>query len=82
MKLRPPRKAIVKRVLAECLGLHVKDIRDESKIIDDLGADSLDSVEIVMALEDEYAFQAPDEAWEKVITVADAVNLINEKVPA
>jgi len=66
----------VKEVVAEQLNVNVDEIKEESKFVDDLGADSLDVVELVMALEEKFDIEIPDEDAEKIATVADAVKFI------
>jgi acyl carrier protein len=66
-------------ILAEQLALDKEVIKPESRIIDDLGADSLDVVEIVMEIEDEFDIRIEDEAAEKVKTVSELVELIDER---
>ena len=68
----------VKEVVAEQLGVNIDEIKEESKFAEDLGADSLDVVELVMALEEKFDIEIPDEAAEKITTVADAVKFIEE----
>ncbi|MEL7034041.1 MAG: acyl carrier protein [Cyanobacteria bacterium J06592_8] len=72
----------VKQIVTEQLGSEPSEVQLESKFIDDLGADSLDTVELVMALEEEFNIEIPDEAAEKIDTVQAAVDYINEKVGA
>ena len=67
----------VKKIVAEQLGVNEAEIKNESSFLDDLGADSLDMVELVMALEDEFETEFPDEEAEKITTVQQAVNYIN-----
>lgn len=67
----------VKKVVAEQLNINEADIKNESAFIDDLGADSLDTVELVMALEDEFGVEIPDDQQEKLRTVQDAIDFIN-----
>ena len=67
----------VKKIVAEQLGVNEADIKNESSFVDDLGADSLDTVELVMALEEEFECEIPDEEAEKITTVQQAVNYIN-----
>jgi len=67
----------VKKIVAEQLGVNEADIKLESSFVDDLGADSLDTVELVMALEDEFKCEIPDEEAEKITTVQQAVDYIN-----
>ncbi len=62
----------VKKIVAEQLGVAEADIKNESSFVDDLGADSLDTVELVMALEDEFEMEIPDEQAEKITTVQQA----------
>lgn len=68
--------AKVKEVIAEQLGVDVEEVTPEASFIDDLGADSLDTVELVMALEEEFGIEIPDEAAEKITTVNDALSYI------
>lgn len=67
----------VKKIVAEQLGVNEADIKMESSFVDDLGADSLDTVELVMALEEEFECEIPDEEAEKITTVQQAVDYIN-----
>lgn len=66
----------VKKIVAEQLGVNEADIKIESSFIDDLGADSLDTVELVMALEDEFETEIPDEEAEKITTVQQAIDYV------
>ncbi|MBR2960071.1 MAG: acyl carrier protein [Burkholderiaceae bacterium] len=66
----------VKKVVAEQLNINEADIKNESAFIDDLGADSLDTVELVMALEDEFGVEIPDDQQEKLRTVQNAIDFI------
>lgn len=66
----------VKKVVAEQLNINEADIKNESAFIDDLGADSLDTVELVMALEDEFDLEIPDDQQEKLRTVQNAIDFI------
>ncbi len=68
--------AQVKSIVADQLGIDEEEINMESAFIDDLGADSLDIVELVMALEDEFKLEIPDEDAEKIVTVENAVDYI------
>ena len=70
----------VKKIVAEQLGVAEADIKNESSFVDDLGADSLDTVELVMALEDEFEMEIPDEQAEKITTVQQAIDYINTHV--
>lgn len=69
--------ARVKKIVAEQLGVNEADIKDNSSFVEDLGADSLDTVELVMALEEEFGCEIPDEDAEKITTVQQAVDYIN-----
>jgi acyl carrier protein len=69
----------VKSIIAEQLGVKIEEVAPEASFIDDLGADSLDTVELVMALEEEFGIERPDEDAEKITTVGDAVKYIEEK---
>ncbi|PJI06620.1 MULTISPECIES: acyl carrier protein [Clostridium] len=66
----------VKSIIADQLGLDASEVKMESSFIDDLGADSLDIVELVMALEEEFDIEMPDEEAEKIKSVGDVVNYI------
>ena len=66
----------VKKIVADHLGIDEAKVTDESSFIDDLGADSLDTVELVMAFEEEFDCEIPDEAAEKIQTVKDAIDFI------
>ena len=68
----------IKALIAEQLGVDLDQVTDEASFIDDLGADSLDTVELVMALEEEYGVDIPDEDVEKVTTVKDIIAYIEE----
>ena len=67
----------VKKIVAEQLGVNEADVKSESSFVDDLGADSLDTVELVMALEEEFECEIPDEAAEKITTVQLAIDYVN-----
>jgi len=69
----------VKSIISEQLGVKPEEVTPEASFIDDLGADSLDTVELVMALEEEFNIEIPDEDAEKIMTVGDAVKYIEEK---
>jgi len=69
----------VKKIVADHLGIDEAKVTEESSFIDDLGADSLDTVELVMALEEAFDIEIPDEAAEGIATVGDAVKFIEEK---
>ena len=66
----------VKKIVAEQLGVNDADIKNESSFVDDLGADSLDTVEWVMALEEEFECEIPDEDAEKITTVQQAIDYV------
>jgi acyl carrier protein len=70
----------VKKIVAEQLGVNEADIKNESSFVDDLGADSLDTVELVMALEEEFECEIPDEAAEKITTVQQAIDYVTNNV--
>lgn len=67
----------VKAIIVRQLGVKDEEVLAEKSFIDDLGADSLDIVELVMAMEDEFGFEIPDEEAENIRTVGDAVSYIN-----
>ncbi|HWP34521.1 MAG TPA: acyl carrier protein [Thermodesulfobacteriota bacterium] len=68
----------VKEIIVEQLGVSEDEVVPEASFVDDLGADSLDQVELVMALEEEFDIEIPDEDAEKIHTVQDAINYIQE----
>ena len=68
----------VKDIVVEQLGVDEEEVTEQASFVDDLGADSLDIVELVMALEEEFDLEIPDEDAEKIVTVGDAVNYIKE----
>ena len=70
--------ARVKKIVVEHLGVDEDKVTDGASFIDDLGADSLDTVELVMAFEEEFGCEIPDDAAEKILTVKDAVNFIEQ----
>jgi acyl carrier protein len=70
----------VKEIITEQLGVSADQVTDEASFIDDLGADSLDQVELVMALEEEFEIEIPDEDAEKMTTVRDAVEYLRTHV--
>ena len=70
----------VKAIIVEQLNVPAEDVNPEAHFIDDLGADSLDIVELVMALEEEYDIEISDESAEKIQTVGDAINYIQQHV--
>jgi acyl carrier protein len=68
----------VKEVVVEQLNVSPDEVKEDSKFVEDLGADSLDVVELVMALEEKFDIEIPDEEAEKIATVADAIKFIEE----
>ena len=68
----------VKRIVVEHLGVEADKVTDEASFTDDLGADSLDIVELVMAFEEEFGVEIPDDAAEKITTVKDAIDYIEQ----
>jgi len=70
----------VKEIIVEQLGVNESEVTPEAKFVDDLGADSLDLVELVMALEEEYNIEITDEEAEKIQTVGDAIEYIQAHV--
>ena len=70
----------VKKIVVEQLGVSEDEVKPESSFVDDLGADSLDTVELVMALEEEFDTEIPDEEAEKISTVQTAIDYINANV--
>ena len=69
----------VKKIIAEQLGVEDEEVTPEASFVEDLGADSLDTVELVMALEEEFSIEIPDEDAEKILTVGKALDYIKEK---
>ncbi len=67
-------------VVVEQLGVKKEEVKLEARFIEDLGADSLDTVELVMALEDEFGIEIPDDDAEKAKTVGDVINYLDEKL--
>lgn len=72
----------VKSIIAEQLGVKLEEVTQEATFVDDLGADSLDTVELVMALEEEFKVEIPDEDAEKMTNVGQAIKYIEEKTSA
>ena len=70
----------IKSIIAEQLGVKPEEVTPQASFIEDLGADSLDTVELVMALEEEFGIEIPDEDAEKMATVGDAAKYIDEKI--
>lgn len=69
----------ITEIIVEQLGVKAEEVVSEASFVDDLGADSLDTVELVMALEEEFGIEIPDEDAEKIQTVGDAIRYINQK---
>ena len=69
----------IKAIIAEQLGVKPEEVTPQASFIDDLGADSLDTVELIMALEEEFNVEIPDEDAEKMATVGDAIKYIENK---
>jgi acyl carrier protein len=69
----------VKDIIVEQLGVNAEQVTPSARFIEDLGADSLDTVELVMAFEEEFGAEIPDEQAEKLLTVGDVINYIKEK---
>jgi len=70
----------VKEIIADQLGVEIEKLRDDANFVQDLGADSLDVVELVMAFEEEFGIEIPDEDAEKIRTVGDVINYLKERV--
>jgi acyl carrier protein len=68
----------VRGIIAEQLGVKADEIKNDASFVDDLGADSLDTVELVMALEEEFETEIPDEEAEKITTVQQAIDYVNK----
>ena len=68
----------VKEIICEQLGVEEEEVTQNAKFIEDLGADSLDTVELVMAFEEEFDLEIPDEEAEKIVTVGDAIQYIKD----
>jgi len=75
-------EARVRKIVIEQLGVKEDEVTVDASFVDDLGADSLDTVELVMALEEEFETEIPDEDAEKIITIKDAVKYITERMAA
>jgi acyl carrier protein len=70
----------VKKIVVEHLGVDAEKVADNANFIDDLGADSLDTVELVMAFEEEFHVEIPDDAAETIVTVGDAIKFLEKNV--
>ena len=70
----------IKKIIVDRLGVDESEVTMEASFVDDLGADSLDTLELVMALEEEFGIEIPDEDAEKIATVGDAIKYIQEKL--
>ncbi len=69
----------IKAIIAEQLGVKIEEVTENASFVDDLGADSLDTVELVMALEEKFAVEIPDQDAEKMSTVGEAIKYLEEK---
>ena len=69
----------IKKIVIDHLGIDESKVKSESRFIDDLGADSLDTVELVMAFEEKFGIEIPDDATETILSVQDAINYIQSK---
>jgi len=69
----------IKEVVVEQLSVNIDEVKDDAKFVEDLGADSLDVVELVMALEEKFDIEIPDDEAEKIATVADVVTYVESK---
>lgn len=69
----------IKAIIVEQLGVNESQVTEEASFVDDLGADSLDQVELILALEEEFGIEIPDEDAEKIATVGDAIKYIDDK---
>ncbi len=70
----------VKKIIIEQLGVNLEDVVPEADFVEGLGADSLDTVELVMALEDEFGFEIPDEEAERMRTVGDVIDYLHREI--
>lgn len=74
--------ARVKKIVVEHLGVDEDKVTENASFVDDLGADSLDTVELVMAFEEEFGCEIPDDAAEKIVTVKNAIDYVQERASA
>ena len=72
----------VKKIIVEELGVSEDQVKPQAKFTDDLGADSLDQVELIMRFEEEFGIEIPEDDTEKILTVGDAINYMSQKVEA
>ncbi len=72
--------AKIKAIIAESLGVDINEVTDNASFVNDLGADSLDTVELIMALEEQFGIEIPDEDAEKMQTVGQAIEYIKNKI--
>lgn len=72
-------ESTIKKIVAEQLGVPDIDVKNETKFVADLGADSLDTIELVMALEDEFGIEIPDEDYAKITTVQEAIDYVAKR---
>ena len=70
----------IRQVIADQLGIKIQEVTDTAKFVDDLGADSLDIVELIMELEDKFLIAIPDDEADKLITVGDAIKYIEKRI--
>jgi acyl carrier protein len=70
----------IKEIIADQLGVEIEKLKEDANFVQDLGADSLDVVELVMAFEEEFGIEIPDEDAEKIRTVGDVINYLKERV--
>ncbi len=77
----PTTEERVKNILVDQLGVERQNIKPNASLVDDLGADSLDIVELVMAMEEEFGLEIPDEQAEKIKTVGDVIRYVDDRAP-
>lgn len=78
-KRLPSVESRIKEIIADQLGLREGDVKNDANFVDDLGADSLDIVELIMAMEEEFEMEIPDEEAEKILAVQDAIDYVVQK---